>query len=149
MKYWGWLAAKLAMVAGMVGGIWEMAVAVAGPGPTGLLENWPRFGSDLAYTVAMAIVVILACGLLWLCAADQLYRCRRCARRLKMPESGGGDYSHTMLGGSPFTTYICTYGHGKLYVPDVHLSSSRAARWMGYGSLWENLMQAERTAARK
>jgi hypothetical protein len=149
MRYWGWLAIKLALALAIVWGLWEVASIMAGPGPTGLLSDWPRFGSDLAYTFAIGFVVIAGCGLLWLCAADQVYRCHTCARRLKMPETEGGNYSHTMLGGSPFTTFICTYGHGKLYVPDVHLSSSRAMRWIGYGSLWEDLMQAERTAARK
>ena len=149
MRYWGWLAAKLVSAAGLAYGFWSLAADVAGPGPTGLLADWPRFGSDLSYTVAMALAVIVAFGLLWLCAADQLYRCHTCARRLKMPASEGGNLSHTMLGGSPFTTYICTYGHGKLYVPDVHLSSSRAIRWTGYGNLWENLMQAEREAVKK
>lgn len=142
IRYWGWLAVKLIAAATLVSGFWNVAATLAGPGPTGLLANWPRFGSDLPYTFAACFSVLVGFGLGWLCAADQLYRCRTCVRRLRMPMSQG-NYSHTMLGGAPYTEYICTYGHGKLYVPDVHLSSSRARRWIGYGSLWENLMRAE------
>ncbi|HXE31227.1 MAG TPA: hypothetical protein VN515_05450 [Terriglobales bacterium] len=148
MKYWSWLILKLILAIGIVGGFWTVASWVVPPPPTGLLANWPRFGSDLSYTFAVAFSVILGFGLGWLCAADQVYRCRICVRRLRMPRSEG-NYSHVMLGGSPFTEYICTYGHGKLLVPDVHLSNSRSLRWTGYGSLWENLMNAEHKAARQ
>lgn len=142
MKYWSWFAAKLLLAVVVVYGYWTVANWVIPPPPTGLLANWPRLGSDLSFTFAVAFACILAFGLVWLAAADQLYRCRKCVHRLRMPRAQG-DYSHTMLGGTPFTEYICPYGHGKLYVPDVHLSSSRARRWTGYGNLWENLLQAE------
>ena len=142
MKYWVWLLLKLAVAVAVVAGFWTVASWLLPPAPSGLLANWPRFGSDLSYTFAVAFSAILGFLLGWLAAADQVYRCRICVRRLRMPRSEG-NYSHTMLGGAPYTEYICTYGHGKLYVPEVHLSSSRAIRWTGYGSLWENLMQAE------
>lgn len=142
MKYWAWMAAKLLSAAVLVAGFWTVVSWVLPPAPTGLLANWPRFGSDLPYTFAVAFSGIVGFGLGWICAADQVYRCRICVRRLRMPRSEG-NLSHVMLGGAPYTEYICTYGHGKLYVPDVHLSSSRARRWIGYGSLWENLMRAE------
>lgn len=145
MKYWSWLVAKLLLATGLVGGFWSLAIWIAGPAPTGLLAGWPRLGSDLPYTFAVAFSVIVGFGLGWLCAADQVYRCRTCARRLRMPRSEGS-LSHIMLGGAPYTEYICTYGHGKLYVPDLHLSNSRAWRWIGYGSLWEDLMRAEHGA---
>ena len=142
MKYWSWLAAKLILATLAVGAFWTVVSWTLPPPPTGLLANWPRFGSDLSYTFAVAFSVIVGFGLGWLCAVDQVYRCRTCVRRLRMPRAEG-NYSRVMLGGAPFTEYICTYGHGKLFVPDVHLSSSRAMRWVGYGSLWENLMRAE------
>ena len=146
MRYWGWLAIKLGMAVALVAGFWTVAGWVVPPAPTGLLANWPRFGSDLSYTFAVAFSVIVGFGLGWVCAVDQVYRCRTCARRLRMPVTSGGNYSHIMLGGTPRTEYICTYGHGKLNVPDVHVSSSRAMRWIGYGSLWENLMAAEQAS---
>ncbi|HWG37880.1 MAG TPA: hypothetical protein VN690_09210 [Terriglobales bacterium] len=142
MRYWVWLAAKLVLVVLGTAGFWWAVSLLLPPAPTGLLANWPRFGSDLDYTFAVGFAVLVGFGLGWLCAVDQVYRCRRCARRLRMPVSEG-NYSRTMLEGSPYTEYICTYGHGKLYVPDVHLSSSRAMHWIGYGSLWENLLHAE------
>jgi hypothetical protein len=146
IRYWGWLLIKLALTILAVGAFWTLASWLLPPAPSGLLANWPRFGSDLSYTFAVAFSAILGFLLGWLAAVDQVYRCRICVRRLRMPRSEG-NYSHTLLGGTPFTEYICTYGHGKLYVPEVHVSSSRALRWVGYGSLWENLMQAERRSA--
>ena len=142
MKYWGWLLLKLALAALAVSSFWVAVSWLLPPAPTGLLANWPRFGSDLSYTFAVAFSAILGFLLGWLAAVDQVYRCRTCVRRLRMPRSEGS-YARIMLGGAPYTEYICTYGHGKLYVPEVHLSSSRAMRWTGYGSLWENLMRAE------
>lgn len=143
MRYWGLLAAKLVLAAIVVGSFWIVASWLAGPAPTGLLANWPRLGSDLPYTFAVAFSVIVGFGVGWLCAADQVFRCRICARRLRMPQTEG-NWSHTLLETAPYTEYICTYGHGKLHVPEVHLSHSRTMRWIGYGSLWENLMDAER-----
>jgi hypothetical protein len=145
MRFWSLLALKLAVATLLVGGFWTVVGWIVPPPPTGLLAGWPRLGSDLPYTFAVFFSVLVGFGLGWLCAADQLYRCRRCARRLRMPRTAG-DYGHVMLGGAPCTEYICTYGHGKLFVPEVHLSSSRVRRWTGYGSLWENLMDAERHA---
>ncbi|MGH9479949.1 MAG: hypothetical protein ACRD1A_12015 [Terriglobales bacterium] len=145
MRYWGLLAVKLMIAAAAVVGLWTVVSWMLPPAPGGLLADWPRFGSDLSYTFGVGLAVIVGFGLGWLCAVDQVYRCRVCARRLKMPQSEG-NFARVMLGGTPFTEYICTYGHGKLTVPDVHLASSRAMRWIGYGSLWENLMEAEHRA---
>jgi len=148
MKYWLWLLAKIVLVVAGIVLFWRLVSGFLPPAPSGLLANWPRFGSDLDYTFAVCFAGLFGFGLGWLCAVDQVYRCRRCARRLRMPVSEG-NYSRTMLEGSPYTEYICTYGHGKLYVPDVHLSSSRAMGWIGYGSLWENLLAAEEEGGRK
>lgn len=142
MKFWGWLVIKLLIATAAVVAFWTVVSWMLPPAPGGLLADWPRFGSDLSYTLGVGLAVIVGFGLGWLCAVDQVYRCRVCARRLRMPQSEG-NFSRIMLGGTPYTEYICTYGHGKLSVPDVHLSSSRTMRWIGYGSLWENLMEAE------
>lgn len=145
MKYWAWLLAKLGLAALVVVGFWTIVSHLLPPAQGGLLADWPRFGSDLPFTFAVAIAVILGFGLGWLAALDQVYRCRICVRRLKMPQTEG-NYSSVWLGGTPYTEYICTYGHGKLYVPDVHLASSRTMKWTGYGNLWENLIEADRNA---
>lgn len=143
MKYWSLMVVKLIAAAAIVAGVWYVITLLLPPAPGGLLKDWPRFGSDLVYTLAVGFSVLLGFGLGWLAAVDQVYRCRTCLRRLRMPQSEG-TYSSIMLGGTPFTEYICTFGHGKLFVPDVHLSSSRAMKWIGYGTLWENLVNASR-----
>lgn len=143
LRFWAWLAAKLALAALLVVGFGTVVGWAIPPPPGGLLAGWPRLGSDLSYTFAVFLVVVFAFLLGWVCAVDQMYRCRVCARRLRMPHAEG-NYSHIMFGGVPYTEYICTWGHGKLNVPDVHVVGGAFFRWTGYRSLWEDLMEAER-----
>lgn len=145
MKYAGWMTLKLLASALVAAGLWVLLSVFLPPAPTGLLKNWPRLGSDLSFTFAFGLVFIVGCGLVWLSVLDQRFRCRTCARKLRMPQ-GEGTFSSVWLGGSPYTEYICTYGHGKLYFPEVHLASGRGAYWVPYDSLWEDLLQAEEMA---
>lgn len=144
IRYWLWLAVKLGIAGLIVVGVWTVAGWVIPPAPGGLLAGYPRLGSDLAYTLAVFVVGFIAFLLGWWCAVDQVYRCRVCVRKLRMPLAEG-NYGRVMREGVPHTEYICTYGHGRLRVPDVHVSGSRAPlfRWIAYRSLWEDLLDAE------
>ncbi len=141
MRYWLWLAAKLLGIAIAVVGLWALVVRLLPPHPGGLLANWPRLGVDLGYTLAVFLLGLGAAGLLAICAWDQRYRCRTCGRRLRMP-AASGIFSSVMLGGTPNTEYICTFGHGKLEVPDVH-TSYRPAKWTRYDGIWDDWRRAE------
>jgi hypothetical protein len=147
MKYASWLAAKLLAVCLILLGFWA-ALNWLFPPAYWWPHNWPRLGRDLSYTVAVGALVCVACGLLYLVYLDQRYRCRVCVRRLRMPQPEG-NFSSVWLGGTPYTEYICTYGHGKLLVPDVHLASARRAKWTPIKSLWEDLLEAEEMATRR
>ncbi|MGH9486198.1 MAG: hypothetical protein ACRD04_01220 [Terriglobales bacterium] len=149
-RFWLWLALKLTVAALLVLGFWTVTTWVVPPPATGLLAQFPRMvASDWPYVLAVIAAIFLGFGLGWVCAADQVLRCRVCARRLKMPRSEG-DLSHTLLGSTPpRTEYICTWGHGRLLVPETHLPTSRPNLWIGNRSLWEDLIQAERQARRR
>ncbi|MGH9412268.1 MAG: hypothetical protein ACRD0Y_00875 [Terriglobales bacterium] len=138
------LAIKLAVSVLLVIGFWTVASWTMPLTRGGLLAEWPRLGSDFGFTVAVFLAMLLSFFLGWWCAVDQVYRCRVCARKLRMPQMEG-NYSRVMRDGVPHTKYICTFGHGRLTVPDVHLSANRTPlfRWVGYGTLWEDLMHAE------
>lgn len=144
MRFWALLALKLAAIAAVTAGVWLAIETVLPPHPGGLLSGSPRLGVDLTYTLAVFCLGLAAAALLGLCAWDQRYRCRTCARRLRMPVAEGV-FSSVMLGGVPHTEYICTFGHGKLYVPDVH-TTYRPAKWTRYPTLWDDLMRAEALA---
>jgi len=140
-RFAAWLAAKLAVSAGVVLLLWWLVVQLMPPAPKGLLSGSPRLTHDLPFTLIVGGFVLLACGLMWLIILDQRYRCRICVRRLRMPQTEGR-YSSVLLGGIPYTEYICTYGHGKLYVPEFRASYA-TTRWTHYESLWDDLMRAE------
>lgn len=140
-RYLVLLVAKILVVAGILAAM-ILAVNALFPPPPGLLHDWPRLGTSWPYTLALLICVLADYGLLRLALWDQRYRCRICLSRLRLPTTEG-NYSSVWLGGAPYTEYVCTWGHGNLYIPDVHLASGRKAVWVGYQSLWENLIKAE------
>lgn len=145
-RYWLWLGAKIVLILGVIAGLWAGAQFILPPAPGGWLRAWPRLGTDFSYTLAAFVLGLLAAGLIGLCAWDQRFRCRVCARRLRLPRAEGV-YSSVMLVGVPHTEYICSYGHGTLYVPDVH-TTYLPAKWTPIASLWEDLLQAEKVARR-
>ncbi len=138
---------KLLGLAGiMAASLWAINVLL--PPPPGLLHDWPRLGSSLPYTLGIGLWFLAGYGLLRFIIWDQRFRCRICCSRLRMPLTEGV-YSSVWLGGAPYTEFVCTWGHGKLFIPDVHLASGRKAMWVGYNSLWDNLMKAESEAVEK
>jgi hypothetical protein len=145
MKYAAWFAAKLAIAAVLLGLVWRLVEALLPPAPGGLLANLPRLGIDLPYTLGVGFIVVLGWALLKIALHDQQYRCRICLRKLRMPQAEGR-LSYVWLLGNPYTEYICTFGHGKLYVPDVHLASTGKPRWVGSEDLWADLLAAEEMA---
>ena len=91
----------------------------------------------LPWTLTIGVVYVAFCAGLYLCVLDQLYRCRVCCRRLRMPVTNGSR-SHALTD-RPHTDYICTYGHGKLSVPEAQLSGFESCRWTFYGDIWKEL----------
>lgn len=137
MRYWGYLAAKLA-VANVV--FYAAARVLLGlfptPPPVRNVELKP-FGTDLPYTIAVWLITVFAGLALWAIVIDHRYRCRTCLRRLRMPLTTGS-WTHIVMGG-PRTEYICPYGHGTLKVDELQLTGHAEPDWQPHEDMWKEL----------
>jgi hypothetical protein len=144
MRYWGYLAAKLAAAWAILYGLrWLILRVVPLPEPFSIgrrerytVPNDP-FAHDLGYTFLMLFYTLLAAGLLWAIVWDQRYRCRACLRRLRMPISLGS-WTHILLG-RPQTEYICPYGHGTLKVEELQITGHQEPDWQPHEDIWKEL----------
>ncbi len=149
MKYWGYLAAKLAAGAGIaLGVLWIIQASYPKPRPflfgrgAAAVKVRPEpFAHDLYYTFTMLGYFLFCLGLLYLIILDQRYRCRTCLRRLRMPIATGS-WTHVLLG-PPRTEYICPYGHGTLRVADLHVSGANPSDWQPHEDMWKELISLE------
>src|SRR5947209_16083033 len=90
MKYWGYLAGKLLVAAGIAYGL-RVALKAWMPQPEPVvLDIRPEpFATDLTYTFVMLLYFLICIAMLWVIVLDQRFRCRTCLRRLRMPVSTG------------------------------------------------------------
>jgi hypothetical protein len=137
MKYWSLMAAKLAVIATIIGLGWRTLRAFA-PVPIQYKDvRINPFGTDLGYTSAFLVLWLVAVGLVVLALRDQRMRCRTCARRLRMPVSSGR-WNHILMG-RPRTDYICAYGHGTLRVADLGIDGPEQPAWEPINDMWREL----------
>jgi hypothetical protein len=145
MKYWLYLVSKLAAGAILMYGLWTGIVFVM-PEPeilTTRRKSW--FAQDLWWTTAALVFSLISIGVLKIILWDQLYRCRTCARRLRMPLETGS-WTSMLLGGKPRTEYICPYGHGTLKMPEVQISGHESPDWEPNDEdIWKELSNYEET----
>jgi hypothetical protein len=150
MRYWTLFVAKLS-VSGAV--LYGMLFALnfwwpPEPNPFRFAYNPPRFGYNLAYTLAVGVWFLLATGVAYLCVLDQRYRCRVCLRRLRMPIETGS-WSRMLQLGRPRIEYICPYGHGKLNVSELQISGHENPEWTEAAEMWAELCAASKDDARR
>jgi len=137
MKYWGCLVLKL--LGAVVGTYYLWAgVKLLLPSPRPFLYIGQAFGRDLVWTLAAGACFLAGCGAVYLAILDQLYRCRVCLRRLRMPIETGS-WSKMLQLGRPRIEYICPYGHGTLKVPEVQLSGLEQPDWKPNEDIWTEL----------
>ena len=148
MKYWGYLAAKLAAAAALLLGLRRL-IAHGFPRPEpmhfGRYVVNPRpdpFATDLNYTFVMLLFSLVAVGVLWAVIWDQRYRCRTCLRRLRMPIQTGS-WTYVLLVGRPQTEYICPYGHGTLKVEELQITGRQGPDWEPHEDMWKELIALE------
>jgi hypothetical protein len=143
MKYWGYLAAKLAVAAGL---LYPLALLIE--------RTWPKTKpydqggpmpalNDLPYAFAMLSLALFGAGVVWAIVWDQRYRCRTCLRRLRMPVLRG-NWTHVLLG-APRTEYICPYGHGTMTVDELQLTGPPNRDWQPHEDMWKELFSLEET----
>jgi hypothetical protein len=44
-----------------------------------------------------------------------------------------------LLYGKPRLEYICTYGHGTLKVPELHITGTEPSAWEPHEDIWKEL----------
>jgi hypothetical protein len=150
MRYWGYLAAKLAAVCGIFYG--SLALLNWAWPPERHLFGWrpdvnyipPHFGYDLAFTFTVLMLFLLLQAAAWLVWRDHRYRCRVCLRRLRMPvESGSRD--RMLQFGKPRLEYICPYGHGNLKIDELQILGFEISEWTPHSDdIWQELCAASK-----
>ena len=145
MRYWGILAAKLAVAAAGLYAIWIGLKASYTPPYEIARWNHSPFTHDLNWTTMVFLFNLLVYGVLFLIVWDQRYRCRTCGRRLRMPVQTGR-YAQMLLHGRPKLEYICTYGHGTLKVPELQFSGKEANDWQPNEDMWKELTSIEKSS---
>jgi hypothetical protein len=167
MKYWLYLAAKLAVAAGLVYGLqsallyfWcDPAPPVAQFSPPALpvfrggeLLFVPMAGinvvagppvplllHDMLFTFLVFGVWLLGAGLLSLSLWDQRRRCRTCLRKLIMPVASGS-WGNMVTFGRPRTELICPYGHGTLSIEELQITGRQLPDWQPHDDdIWKEL----------
>lgn len=145
MRYWGYLAGKLAASGAVSYGLLAVINSVW-PSHVWVFDlRTPRFGFDLLYTSVVGIWFLITSGLLYLCIWDQRYRCRVCLRRLRMPIETGS-WSRMLLVGRPRIEYICPFGHGTLKEEELQIYGRENPEWTASGDLWEELCTTSKDA---
>jgi hypothetical protein len=141
MRYWGYLAVKVCVVAAIAYfGASFLAAAYPTPEPFMRVEQKP-FAHDLTYTFIMLGWFLFCLGLLYVAILDTRYRCRTCLRRLRMPVKTGS-WSHVLFG-STKTEYICPYGHGTLKITELQITGPHPPDWKAHDDIWKELFSEE------
>lgn len=142
VRYWGFLALKLALSCGISAVfLCELNYSWTPETPWPIL-NWKLFGTSLMYTSLCLLWFLMAAGLIYLSILDQRYRCRVCLRRLRMPIETGS-WSRMLQLGRPTVEYICIYGHGKLNVAELQISGTENPEWTEQGDIWSELFAGD------
>jgi hypothetical protein len=138
MKYWGYLAAKLALGSGAAWAVgWAINAWYPTPAPFLLDVRPDPFAHDLTYTFVMLLYFLFCLGVLYVIIRDQRLRCRTCLRRLRMPVATGS-WTHVLMG-PPRIEYICPYGHGTLKVSELQIGGPEAPDWQAHEDIWKEL----------
>ncbi len=139
MRYWGYLAAKLAGASLVLYGIAAAVLAnLPRPAPVRGVVDDP-FGHNLGYTVGIMIYTVASAMVLLMILWDHRYRCRTCLRRLRMPLATGS-WTQVLLS-RPRTEYICPYGHGTLKVEELQITGHAEPDWQANEDMWKELLK--------
>lgn len=153
MRYWAYLAAKLAALGAALYGLlvllkWalprghEFSVAPGEKDLSKLLAPLEDAGARLWGDVALMVWFVAAVVALYFIVRDQRYRCRVCLRRLRMPVETGS-WGRMLQFGRPRVEYICPYGHGTLRTSEVQISGLVNPEWTPQsGDIWDELCES-------
>jgi hypothetical protein len=142
MKYWLYLAAKLAVAAIFVSAL-QTALGFFYPAPPPPLPRFgpppPLFLHDMVFTFATLGVWLVGAGLFSLILRDHRRRCRTCLRRLIMPVYSGS-WGHLVTYGRPKKELICPFGHGTLSIEELQITGRHTPDWQRHDdNIWKEL----------
>ena len=140
MRYWLYLAAKLATTGAIV---FALQVAVEHlfpiPPPTRFGRPPVMFMHDLPFTFAIFAVWLIGAGMFFAVLRDHRGRCRTCYRRLIMPIATGS-WGHLVTFGRPRTELICPFGHGTLRIEELQITGRHTPDWQPHDdNIWKEL----------
>jgi hypothetical protein len=140
MRYWAYLAGKLALAG--AGLYWLLLRAVALWPANPKHDPLAPLGNGNAWLLCDLTLMgwfLLACGTVYVIVWDQRYRCRTCLRRLRMPVETGS-WGRMLQFGRPRIEYICPYGHGTLKEDELQISGRANPEWTpNSDDIWEEL----------
>ena len=102
-----------------------------------LLSPASYFG-EVSTIMGTFVFALSAVAAAWYSLVDQRLRCPMCLRKLSMPVPLG--IIGSILFDLPGTEYICTYGHGTLYMPEPTSEGLRAPRWKEPVGVWAEIL---------
>jgi hypothetical protein len=125
------LFVKAAPALAVIAIVWTFAIESPAFAPAGYFAGvWSLVSCYLFGLLSTAVV--------WYALVDQRARCPVCQRALGMPVDLGVPGS--ILFDLPAVEYICTYGHGTLYLPKPTSEGVREAAWRAPASWWNDLL---------
>jgi len=140
MRYWAYLAAKLAGAAAILFGLLALLNWAFPYRPND--DAWARLehmGSTLVYDLSLMLWFLLCAAALYVIIMDQRYRCRVCLCRLRMPVETGS-WGRMLQLGRPRIEYICPFGHGTLKAEELQISGLQNPEWkQNSDDFWEEL----------
>jgi hypothetical protein len=104
----------------------------------GELLSPASFFGGVSMVIATFVFALFTVATAWQCLVDQRLRCPMCLRKLSMPVPLG--VIGSILFDSPGTEYICTYGHGTLYIPEPTSEGLREPTWKEPADIWAELL---------
>ena len=98
--------------------------------PKGMTEITPSYEViiHLGYGFSMMGIALTTYVFGYFAWIDQRYRCRTCARRLRMPVASGS-WSKATLFAPPQLEWICSFGHGTMRERQMRLTGKPKDEW--------------------
>ena len=144
MRYWAYLAAKLAVAAGALYALMRLIDRYLPQEGSGWYAPLGQGYDKLIVTSVFMAYFLLCAGIFYLIIRDQRYRCRVCLRRLRMPIETGS-WGKMLQFGRPRIEYICPYGHGTLRADEVQISGLSNPEWTANSDdIWNELTAASK-----
>ena len=138
MRYWAYLAGKLAVAAAPLYGLmwWLGKLFPPSHGWYAPLGQGMQF---LLCDLALLVWFLLCAGALYAIVWDQRRRCRVCLTRLRMPVETVS-WGYMLQLGRPRIESICPYGHGTLKEEELQISGLTNAEWTPHSDdIWDEL----------